>query len=178
MARKVSRRIVIDASVARAAGTEESVHPTGKNCREFLKSVLHVCHSLVMTPDLKAEWAKHQSSFTRKWRLQMMARKKHISLEVEPAHSIGDAIGKLDVADSERAKMGKDSLLIDAALASDKSVISLDDTVRGLFAAASKSLRELRQIVWVNPNREDEQPVQWLQQGAKPERKRMLGNRA
>jgi hypothetical protein len=178
MAKKASRRLVIDTSVARAAGTEESTHPTGRNCREFLKAVLRVCHRLVMTGDLAEEWAKHQSSFTRKWRVQMFARKKQVSLETPPDASLDDVIGKLDVTHAERERMRKDCLLIEAALGSDKSVVSLEESVRELFAAASKTVRRLRQIVWVNPDRNQDQPVQWLQQGAEPERKRMLGRQA
>ena len=178
MAKKASRRLVIDTSVARAAGTEESTHPTGRNCREFLKAVLRVCHRLVMTADLAEEWAKHQSSFTRKWRVQMFARKKQVSPEPDPDASLDDAIGRLDVAHAERERMRKDCLLIEAALASDKSVVSLEESVRELFSAASRSVRALRQIVWVNPDRKQDQPLQWLEQGAHSEPKRMLGRQA
>ncbi len=176
MAAKTSRRLVIDTSVARAAGAEASIHPTGKNCREFLKAVLRLCHKFVMTPELSEEWAEHQSSFTRKWRLQMMARKKNVTLESDPDDSLDVAIGRLKTTDADREKMQKDGLLIEAALASDNSVVSLEESVRRLFAAASKSLRRLRQIVWVNPDREEERPLQWLEQGANPERQRMLGS--
>ncbi len=84
-----------------------------------------------------------------------------------------------DVASSkkDRDAMLKDCLLIEAALATDQTIISLDEIVRELFALASPRVRELREIVWVNPDNVDEQPVKWLGRGAKPERKRKLGFR-
>jgi hypothetical protein len=36
---------------------------------------------------------------------------------------------------------------------------------------------ELKEIVWVNPPKiEEEKPIEWLENGAKPEKERMLGN--
>jgi len=71
--------------------------------------------------------------------------------------------------------MLKDLILIEAALASDKTVVSRDDTVRRLFRANLARLRALRPVVWVNPERPDEAAVDWLRSGAKPERRRQLG---
>jgi hypothetical protein len=66
---------VIDASIAHAAG-EVSMHPTSRNCREFLQAVLVICHRMVLTPRIQQEWSKHESRFARTWRKSMMARKK------------------------------------------------------------------------------------------------------
>jgi hypothetical protein len=75
MVKKDSKLLVIDASVGRAAGGENATAPTSVNCREFLKSVLFICHRVVMTPEIKEEWKTHQSNFSREWRCQMVARK-------------------------------------------------------------------------------------------------------
>src|SRR5215471_15279536 len=71
-----SKRLVIDASVARAAGGEDADSPTAKYCRDFLKAVLSICHHVVMTPEISEEWKQHQSRFTSQWRVSMEARKK------------------------------------------------------------------------------------------------------
>src|SRR6266568_2952163 len=76
MPAKVSRRLVIDASVARAAGGEGTTHPTSKHCRDLLQAVLTICHRVVLTPDITQEWNTHQSRFARLWRVSMVARKK------------------------------------------------------------------------------------------------------
>src|SRR3954452_5022187 len=70
-----SRRLVIDASIARAAG-DSSTHPTSRNCRDFLLIVLEICHRAVMTAPILEEWNRHQSRFASTWRKSMMARKK------------------------------------------------------------------------------------------------------
>ncbi len=41
---KDSKRLVIDASIARSAGGNEATIPCSKHCRDFLKSVLEICH--------------------------------------------------------------------------------------------------------------------------------------
>jgi hypothetical protein len=40
---KASRRLVIDASVAHAAGDSKATVPIAKNCRDFLEAVLSIC---------------------------------------------------------------------------------------------------------------------------------------
>ena len=65
MADKVSKRLVIDASVARAAGGEDATFPISVYCRDFLQAVLDISHRVVMTPDIRDEWNKHQSKSAR-----------------------------------------------------------------------------------------------------------------
>jgi hypothetical protein len=76
MADKVSKRLVIDASVARAAGGEDATYPISVYCRDFLEAVLDLSHRVVMTPDIRDEWNKHQSRYACIWRRQMVAKKK------------------------------------------------------------------------------------------------------
>jgi len=76
MSNKISILLVIDASVARAAGTENATSPTAQACCAFLKAVLEICHRMVMTPEIKKEWDKHESRFAKKWRSTMIAKKK------------------------------------------------------------------------------------------------------
>ena len=71
--------------------------------------------------------------------------------------------------------MEKDFHLLQAALATDRTVISLDETVRDLFKRASQQVGEIQRIIWVNPDRTaEEQPIIWLQNGAPPETHRRL----
>ncbi len=71
--------------------------------------------------------------------------------------------------------MYKDACLIEATLATDRTVASLDERVRGLFGQAAGQVGELRTIVWVNPEREEETPLLWLKRGAPAEPERTLG---
>ena len=70
----------------------------------------------------------------------------------------------------------KDFHLIAAAIASDRTVVSLDEIVRRLFKAAAESVEAIRKVVWVNPVKPAEDAVQWLRSGAKAEAARMLGH--
>jgi len=176
MPTKISKRLVIDASVARSCGNENATFPTSKHCRDFLQEVLRICHRAVMTPEIKTEWDKHQSSFARKWKASMVAKKK---LEYLSAISIDRTLrNRIDSAaesDKEREAMWKDILLIEAALMTDKIVVSIDEKARKPFSKAAAKVSELQAISWLNPDKLEETPLEWLAAGAKVEKKRLLG---
>jgi hypothetical protein len=71
----------------------------------------------------------------------------------------------------------KDFHLVEAAIATDRTVVSLDEIVRRLLKAAAASVAGIKKVVWVNPDRTAEQAINWLVAGAKPESERMLGHR-
>lgn len=178
MSAKVSKRLVIDASVARSAGSEDATNLVSKNCRDFLKAVRNICHRIVMTPDIKEEWNKHQSIFASRWRSSMVAKGKmeyrsDIMLDDELWSKVEDFAN----FDNQREAMIKDIRLIEAALATDKIVISLDDKVRNLFSKAAEQVDELKDIVWVNPAKPEEKAIEWLEKGAEAEIERKLGFR-
>ena len=77
-------------------------------------------------------------------------------------------------SDNDLDAVRKDIHLIHAALAADRSIVSCDETARQLFGNASSTVPDLSPIVWVNPDREEEKPIQWLEDGAEAEPDRML----
>jgi hypothetical protein len=171
-----SRVLVIDASIARAAG-ELSMHPTSRSCREFLRAVLQHRHRMAMTEAIQAEWNKHQSRFARGWRTSMVARKRIELVEVAPHLTLEKRIARA-VADTFLAAIiDKDRRLIEAALVTEKRVTSLDDHVRKHLQDHLSELPEVRSICWVNPSTPEEEAVAWLEAGAPAERSRMLGHR-
>jgi hypothetical protein len=175
MPAKVSRRLVIDASVARAAGGEEATYPTSKHCRDLLQAVLAICHRVVLTPDITREWNTHQSRFARLWRVSMAARKKVYHTDISIDQELHNKIESSTASARKQEAMRKDMLLIAAVLRTDKTVVSLDDIARTHFAVASKAVGELRNIVRVNPGMAREDAITWLQNGAKPEKVFRLG---
>lgn len=174
---KISKRLVIDASIARAAGGEDATQPTSKNCRDFLKAVLDICHRMVMTPEIKEEWNKHESIFARRWRSSMVAKKKlEYYAEIPVDNELWEFIDCLAETDNQRLEMFKDLRLIEAALFTDKIVISLDEkTARKFFNKAATGLEILQDIVWVNPDQAEEKAIDWLEKGAEPAPERLLG---
>ncbi|WP_437743053.1 hypothetical protein WMF39_47370 [Sorangium sp. So ce1504] len=169
MRAKTSRRLVIDASVARAAGGAGATYPLSKQCRDALKTVLDVCHRAVMPSAIREEWNKHQSVFATQWRVAMVARKKLLLEDVPADPSLRREIETAPATEPGREAMLKDVHLVEAAQAADRTILSLDDTARGLFAGASRRVRALRTIVWVNPGAEGDRALAWLEAGAPPE---------
>ncbi|MBI1788581.1 MAG: hypothetical protein HYR60_13650 [Acidobacteria bacterium] len=71
-----SKRLVVDASVAVAAGTTE--HPISKACREVLEEVRR--HRIVMSTQIRYEWMKRRSVIAVEWLEAMQRRGKVVDL--------------------------------------------------------------------------------------------------
>jgi hypothetical protein len=175
MPSKNSRRLVVDASVARSSGDEHATYPTSKRCRDFLLAILDISHQAVMTTEIHNEWNKHQSGFARRWRVSMVARRKLCIVEAPLNKGLRAKIRQAAIRKRDRKVMLNDTHLIEAAIATDRIIISLDETVRILFSEATRNVGELRVIVWANPDKAEENCISWLRDGAKAERDRKLG---
>ncbi len=170
-----TKQLAIDADVAQAAGSETATHPRAVNCRDFLIVVRSENHKLVMTHKISDEWRQHQSRFARRWRLSMDARKKVDRIILPDNLELKDKITNTTDNENDIDAMLKDFHLIEAALETDKTIISLDETVRTLYAQVSQQVGEIRDIIWVNPERiAEEQPIPWLKTGAPSESHRQL----
>lgn len=160
--KKPPMSLVIDASVARASGGEAAIHPTAMLTRNFLLAVLRICHKAVMTPAIRAEWDEHQSGFARKWRRSMVARKKLVSFKVEEQSYLRQRIEIGNVSQGKKDAMLKDCHLIEAAINTDRRIISLDDAARQLFVELSLSVTDIQDVLWVNPILNEQQVIAWL----------------
>lgn len=170
------KRLVVNASVARAAGGEEATASISIHCTEFLETFRDESpHHVVMTSELSAEWAEHQSNFSARWLKSMIARKRFVYTMLPQNRTLSDEIERTATAERDIEALRKDFHLLHASLATDQTVISLDETIRGLFKRASQQVGEIRKIIWVNPDRTaEEHPIVWLQNGAPPEPHRRL----
>ena len=166
--------LVVDASIAQAAGSTESKHPTGVLCRDFLLSIRSVCHRIAWTETINIEWNKHDSLFARQWRVSMLNLNKLRPVDCAEVSEIRESIrehcGDPDIV----AIVLKDCHLVEAALATDRRIASLDERVRGHLRKLAGSVNALRPIVWVNPANPNEGAVEWLENGAPAEKKRWL----
>lgn len=174
MKSKVSRKIVIDASVARASGGPEATKPSSTLCRDFMLKALEVCHRVVMTPEIRVEWKRHQSNFAKSWLTSMVSRRKFLLITSCENAQLRQRIGQLKTSEKALAAMLKDVHLIEAALATDRIVVSLDNTVRNHFARASSDASEIKEVVWRNPVMEPDLE-DWLEKGAEAEAPMKLG---
>ncbi len=179
MPARAARRLVIDASVAGAAGGKTATAPTSTNCRDFLRVVRDERYVVIMSSQLSREWDDHKSLFARTWLTAMTTRGDVIFLDIKASNRLRREIERaIAPRAAELRAMRKDFHLLEAALATDQNVVSLDEIVRALFDRAAVSVVVLKNIVWVNPDKATEEPIAWLEKNAKPERKRMLGFRA
>jgi hypothetical protein len=117
MAKVRSQSLVIDASVAQAAGPQGATHPTAKHCRDFLLVAEEVCHRMVFTPAVEEEWNEHQSGFARRWRRSMFARKKIDRFEAPADTAFRGQLERVATTEKQKEAMLKDAHLIEAARA-------------------------------------------------------------
>ena len=171
-----SKRLVVNASVARAAGGEEATVSVSISCTEFLETFRDECsHHVAMTPELSEEWEENQSKFAATWLRSMIARKRFDYVEPPVNQALRDEIEGTATSENEVEDIQKDFHLLEVARATDHIIISLDETIRWLFARAAERVGEIRDIVWVNPEHmEEEEPIEWLQNGGQPEDHRKL----
>lgn len=192
MARPFSKQLVVDASIARAAGgplnpsqetpsLPENPGPgqrTSSRCRKVLRAILTICHRLVWTKDVRNEWDTHASRFSKRWRLQMVRKGKVVEFDDIRRDGLAAKIDAVANDEANRFEMQKDRLLLEAALAADNTVLSLNEKDRRRFAAVCDNVQEIQNIVWSNPNRPADACLDWLNQGARPDAPLRLKNYA
>lgn len=160
-----SRILVIDASVVRAAGSLEAVHPLPSQCRDILRTILDVCHRIHLSEALRDEWSRHTSKFSRTWLKSMYARRKVISGDIAALAGFAAAIENARyLSDSERAAMEKDRHLVDGAAASDKIILSLDDTTGRILHRIVPHFGGLADFLWVKPTEHFDAVKAWLEE--------------
>ena len=105
----------------------------------------------------------------------MVARKRLQIVPVDPDWALRDRLDEVAPTDKARDAIYKDACLIELALATDRTVASVDKDIRIFLREVALFAEELQRIVWVNPEKEKEKPILWLRDGAPAEPQRMLG---
>ncbi len=188
MAKKVSRRLVIDASVARSATLSDN--PTSNACREFPQAIYEICHRIVLSTEIYGEWDRHalqaqtpaelrRTRFLANWMVAMSRRKggKILRVRVDRDVALRSKINRLGIPEPLRQEISDDLHLIEGALAFDGIVIFRDDSVRDLLRGLAGSCPEFEKVVWCNPVELGEEGVQWLRTGARVVKAWQLGSK-
>lgn len=173
MAKSNTTQLVVDANIAKAAGLTE--HPTSIHSRKFLESVRDLRCSLGFSPDLTAEWDKHQSIFSSQWRSAMESKGLLIDLDPPEIKELRDVLFEATELPLRRTELMKDAHLIEAALIFGKRIASNERVAREWFAKISQLLT-MGNLCWVNPDQDCDEVLKWLQQGAPLESKHQLKN--
>lgn len=168
-------RLVVDASVARAAGNPNADGGGGAVVSAFLIHLRKTKMSIVFSRALTAEWDKHQSGFARKWRLSMVASRRLHGSDVAEHTVLRQRIENLDEDGRCRNAMRKDAHLVELAMHESERIVALDEEARGCFSGLVPMHPPLGGIVWVNPMKPADAAGEWLDQGAPKRRKLLLG---
>jgi hypothetical protein len=163
-------RIVVDTSVARAAG--DSGDRTAQMCLNSLEAILEKpSHLAAFNQSLLREWFKeiedrrgrkrrYASSSASEWFLKMRRR-----LVVLPERK--DFINQCIQASASLAAASaiqKDLHLVDLAIQADHRVLSTDKKIVGHLRQLGKHVPEVCPILWVHPV--DHKAPAWLAGGA------------
>lgn len=170
----MSKLIVIDACVAASASSKET--PVSTVCKGLLEEFLKTKNKLVFNKQLKEEWKNHPSIISLKILSSLRSRGRIIEIQDQDGiQQIRDKI--IRIRDTQRIEaILKDLHLIEAALFTDKIIISLDKKARNNFVSILNEVNEISDINWLNPVIEPEGILSWLVNGAIYEDKRALKN--
>ena len=138
--------------------------------------VLEICHRVVLSETMSKEWNDHQLSFFQDWRTEMVRKGKVAPVSSPPDEELRENLQQSAENRSQVEALLKDAHLVESALKADGKVVSVDAKARQLFSNATAAERKLRRIVWVNPEKPEEQAVSWLRSGAKNDQHRQLGS--
>lgn len=177
MSGEVSKALVVDASLSRGAGQPGSANPHAVSCRTILRSIQRICHRIVLSEEFRAEWERRETDalFAKEWRLGMDNMGKVLGCSEGADAALLDEI-LATLHPQEYAATRKDFHLIEAALAYDGIILSLDGTAYRRFRRAAHTIGPLQGLVWPDPRRWDVADLlAWLQSGAPPRDEFLLG---
>lgn len=173
---KAKPQIVVDASVARAAG-DASMHPVSKNCRESLQAISNSKIDIVTCSLLISEWKNHQSNYSRLWLISMIARGRFKCLSNDLTnHGLRESINTHAKTENCANAMEKDAHLIEIALQTGRRVIALDETVRNLYKSLSKHHPPIKTVLWANPVIDEDSTTEWISTGCPSISRLQLGS--
>jgi hypothetical protein len=164
----LTRRLVIDANIAGAAGVSEAA--TSFRSRVFLQAVRDVSHRVVITPAINAEWKEHMSQWTAEWFTAMTSRKKVERIVVEQDQQLRACIRAAGFGTRQVLEVEKDAHLVEAALATDRVVCSLEVHAPRNFRRVAESHGPIRNLTWADINLEPWVIADWLRRGARAKR--------
>lgn len=172
-------RLVVDTCILGASGDPSAEDQMASACGEFLLEVRENNHKAVLSKELEDEWSRVRvSPFSSTWWYSMESKNMidRIGDVVDTSlRSCIDTLNNNKIDPSMRKAMLEDIHLVEAALNTDFTVSSVNSADQAKFCKAAQYVKEIRQIVWADPNKNKNEVIQWLKAGANPVDKWMLG---
>ncbi len=172
--KNTQKNLVIDSDVAQSAS--ETSNPRSINCRETLEKVLELEYGVVFTDALLEEWNRHRSRYFRRWLTKVFGSKLQVPLKNEDVinEKLRENLASHAKSETDEEAMLKDVHLLEAALASDETILSMNTSDRKRFSEICEHIVLIRNIVWVNPDESAEKCLDWLDKGAPSDNFRKL----
>lgn len=169
--------IVVDVSVARAAGT--SGKPEPQACRQALLAIRNFDHKVSMSKSVENEWMKKEpdkngnlrayaSLFAISWLVEMRSHNRIEPIVLEENSELRQqCLNELQNnprTSSSSGPVAKDFHLVETALKSDKRVLSIDKNMFNHLHHLQDIANNVCSVMWVNPI---ENPAEdWLKSDA------------
>lgn len=176
------RRFVVDADVARGALDPAKVErgapadPRALEASRALIALRKAKHTVVFSPSLSAEWAKHAPDprFARRWLAQMVEARRVDVLPQEPDDAeLSEAVGR-ELPQGDREVAEKDIHVVILALNhADLRLLSNDGRAREKYARLVVAAPRLAPLHWVGPS--EAGVAAWLTGHARDEPRFQLG---
>ena len=107
---------------------------------------------MVLSPPLHEEWRRHRSQFSASWLTSMFARKQ---VEILKPHPENEPLSRRILATApsrpKQLALEKDLLLVEAAFATDRIIVSRDEKIFALLCQACREVPELSKLFWGHP---------------------------
>jgi hypothetical protein len=140
-------------------------------CRDFLKAVLSICHHAALNAKLRKQWDEHKSLFAEKWYAAMERRTKILDLDIEHQGALSVAWSDRGLTAKQAEAAQRDLHLVEAAMLADAIVVSLDKRASEFLKKALCCEKRFAKLCWINPEAEPDAVFEWLNQGAKAEKR-------
>jgi hypothetical protein len=154
-------RVVVDACVGKEAS--EANLPRSRNSRLVMSELLKQRIPVDFTPEVEREWKKHASSFSVKWRYQMVTRKLITKGKDKPSNLLRKEIKDLLDDPHDVAALLKDVHLLEIGLNHGSGIISSDDRSGRLAKIVAVSYAPLERVQWVSPHKPEGACLGWVE---------------
>ena len=132
-------------------------------------------HKIIMTKELKNQWDMVNSMVANQF-LSAMASRQRIERLNFIKNNIRNEFQNLNCPQNIRVPLERDIHLIEAALDTDKVVISKDKKARLNFCIISDDLEDIKGIMWADPTMIEENAIIWLKNGMPKDKNKNLNS--
>lgn len=167
MSKRYRRCLVVDTNIIRAAGGADAGNARSIHCRTTLEAIYKICHSVMVTDPIRIEWNKHSSNYALTWQVNMESRGKINRERLLPDLDLENRIIQYFNGYNERQAVSKDFPFVQAALAADNIILSMDEKARQRYSSVSNHIKEIRRLIWRNIDTDHQSTISWIKAGSK-----------